>query len=411
VPDSGGPGGAQDQGPGGARDEGSSGVLRTEAWLWLVRGAGATVGALAVGLLAWLLLGALQVVLVVIVSILLAAGLEPVVGWLRGRTGLSRSATTLLVYAVFAGLVALLVLLVVPAAASQLNDLSARLPHLLAEVRAWTSTLEPRFIANGLTEAVDAIAAALRDPQAAEADPEDLVTVGLLVADALVTMVTVLTLVFFWLNGHQRIQRFALALLPAHHRAGVRRGWNEVETRLGLWVRGQLVLMGSIFLATTAAYLLLGLPNALLLGLIAGVAELIPILGPLLGAIPALIVAAVTGRPELVVLVAIVYLVIQVVEGNVLVPMVMRRTIGLPPFLVLVSLVVGATVGGLVGALLAIPLVAAAVVVLERTQARDVAISLEGRSASDAPTSDERDELGRVAAGQPIVDEESPRGP
>jgi predicted PurR-regulated permease PerM len=149
------------------------------------------------------------------------------------------------------------------------------------------------------------VTSTLRDPEATP-DPEALVDAGLAVADGAISVITVLTLVYFWITGHQRLQRFALALLPAEHRHGVRSGWNEVETRLGLWVRGQLILMAAIFSMTTVAYFVLGLPNALLLGLIAGLAEIIPIVGPLLGAIPALLVAAVTGQIELVVLVGIV---------------------------------------------------------------------------------------------------------
>ena len=208
-----------------------------------------------------------------------------------------------------------------------------------------------------------------------------------------------LTLVFFWLTGHQRLQRFSLAMLPADHRGGVREGWNEVELRLGLWVRGQLILMGSIFAMTTAAYTVIGLPNALLLGVIAGLAEIVPIVGPALGAVPALLVAAVNGKPETVVLVAIVYVVIQILEGNVLVPLVMRRTIGVPPFLVVLSLLMGAAVGGIVGAFLAVPIAAALIVVLERTQARETTVGLDGQSPA---TDDDEEQEDRDASAAPI---------
>jgi predicted PurR-regulated permease PerM len=382
-------------------------VLRSEAWVWLARGSGAAVGVLFVAAIAALVLGAGNVLVQVAIAILLAAGLEPVVGWLRGKTGLARSVTILLVYAGFMILTGLLLFLIVPAAISQLTEFSNRLPGLLADVRAFAVDIRPAVIADGLTNAIDALASTLRDPEA-EADPEALVDVGLAVADALIAVITVLTLVFFWLTGHPRIQRFTLALLPAEHRAGVRQGWNEVETRLGLWVRGQVILMGSIFLMTTVAYFILGLPNALLLGLIAGIAEIIPIVGPLLGAIPALLVAAVSGEVELVLLVAGVYVVIQVLEGNVLVPMVMKSTIGVPPFLVVVSLVVGAAAGGLIGALLAVPLVAAIVVILERAQDRETMVTLEGQGGPASLSEEERESMGRVSAGQPQADEGTP---
>src|SRR5215212_3119270 len=106
-------------------------------------------------------------------------------------------------------------------------------------------------------------------------------------------------------------------------RAGARDAWNEIETRLGLWVRGQLILMASIGVATGTAYTILGLPGSLMLALIAAFTEAIPIVGPLLGAIPAVLVAA-TVSPELAVVVAGVYIVIQLIEGSVLVPLVMR---------------------------------------------------------------------------------------
>jgi len=165
---------------------------------------------------------------------------------------------------------------------------------------------------------------------------------------------------------------------------------------MGLWVRGQLTLMASILVMTTVAYVLLDLPNALLLGVIAGIAELIPIVGPALGAIPALLVAAVTGDVQTVILVAVVYVVIQVVEGNVLVPIVMKNAIGVPPFLVIVALLIGGSVAGLVGALLAVPVAAALVVILERGQAREQSVALDG-GGTTAPSDEEREVQTTVA--------------
>ena len=142
------------------------------------------------------------------------------------------------------------------------------------------------------------------------------------------TLTTLLTIVFFWLVEHARLQRYMLSFAPLDRRAGARDAWNEIESRLGLWVRGQLILMGTMGVATGVAYTLLGLPGAVLLGLIAALAEAIPIVGPLLGAIPAVLVAA-TVSPEMAVIVAGIYVVIQLVEGSVLVPMVMRNSIGI----------------------------------------------------------------------------------
>jgi predicted PurR-regulated permease PerM len=136
----------------------------------------------------------------------------------------------------------------------------------------------------------------------------------------------------------------------------------------------------------------LGLDNALLLGVIAGLTEIIPIVGPAIGAIPALIVAFVQGGPELALLVAGVYIVIQVLEGNVLVPIVMKNAVGLPPFVVVVSLLIGAAVAGFVGALLAVPFAAALAVVGERAQARRTTVALETPVFAEAESGDAGEE-------------------
>jgi predicted PurR-regulated permease PerM len=160
-----------------------------------------------------------------------------------------------------------------------------------------------------------------------------------------------------------------------------------------MWVRGQLILMGAMGIATGIAYSILGLPSALLLALVAAVTEAIPIVGPLLGAIPAILVAA-TVSPELALVVAGIYVVLQIVEGNVLVPLVMRNTIGISPFLVIVSVLVGATAGGIIGALFAVPVAAAVVVLLERLQARKVPVAQDS-GAIDAIEPDEAESLRR----------------
>ena len=187
--------------------------------------------------------------------------------------------------------------------------------------------------------------------------------------------------------------------MPMHRRAGIRDAWNQVESRLGLWVRGQLILMATIGVATGIAYSLIGLPAALLLALIAAIAEIVPIVGPIIGAIPALIVATTLG-PEAVILTLGVYFLLHLIEGNVLVPMVMRNSVGLSPFLVLVSLLIGGTVGGILGAVVAVPIVAGISVVLERLQDREVPVPIDP-AAVETPSEDENAAKEQVSPDSP----------
>jgi predicted PurR-regulated permease PerM len=345
--------------------------MRVEFLGSAIRGAGLALGVAAVVGILLLANAAARVLLLIFIAILLASALEPVVLNLRGRLRLGRGSTILAVYVVFFVAVIGFALVVVPAALGQAQRIAASLPPLFDDLRAQAANLRPVALSESLTALIDAVSVNFQPAPPPEAD--EVVEVGTAVAEAAIALATVLTLVFFWLVENARLQRYALAYLPAHRRAGARTAWNEIERRLGLWVRGQLILMGAIGIATGIVYTVLGVPGAVILGLIAAVAEAIPIIGPLLGAIPAILVAA-TISPELALIVAGIYAVLQLIEGSVLVPIVMRNTIGISPFLVLVSLLIGGAAGGLLGALIAVPIAAAAEIVLSRLQARETPV-------------------------------------
>jgi predicted PurR-regulated permease PerM len=359
-----------------------------EATLWIQRGMALTAGALLILAVVWFALQAGSILVLVFLAVLLGAGLEPVVGWLRAHFAVGRTAGILLAYGAFLASIVVIAFLVVPTALNQLGLLARELPSILDQARSWAHELRPAVLASTITALLDA---AQRNLGQIAPNPDDVVQAGLTVAEAVVALVTLLTLVFFWLTEHARLQRYALAFVPEDRRAGTREAWNEVEARLGLWVRGQLTIMGSVALLTGVVYTALGLPSPLLLAIVAGIAEAIPLAGPTLGAIPAILVAS-TVSPELAVVVVVAYVVIQFIEGNVLVPMIMKNTIGLSPFLVLVSILVGAAVGGIVGALLAVPVAAAAEVILERLQARRLPVTQT--AAEDETGEKERDRLG-----------------
>jgi predicted PurR-regulated permease PerM len=357
---------------------------------WFIRGAGFAMGvALIVGLLV-LANAAARALLLVFVAVILAAGLEPFIGWIRGHVRLGRGVTILLVYGAFLLAVVGLSLVALPAAIAQLQSTVDLLPPFFDRIRAWAADLRPGALARGIESLVDAAARVVKPPVDAPPTTGQVVQVGLTFAEGVVSTVTVLTVVYLWLVEHARIQRYVLAFVPTHRRARARDVWNQIETRLGMWVRGQLILMGAMGAATTTAYALLGVPAPLLLGLIAAITEAIPLVGPLLGAIPAVIVAA-TVSPQLAVLVAGVYLVLQLLEGNLLVPLVMRNTVGISPFIVILSLLVGGAAGGLLGALLAVPIAAAIEVAIEGLQSRETPVAQDPTPASDASDEDESD--------------------
>ena len=366
--------------------------MRSEIPLWALRGMGLALGVALVYALVLVGIAAARVFLLVFIAVLLASALEPMLGRLRERlTIVGRAGTIIVVYLTFFVTVVGLAFVVVPAAIGQAERILADLPPFFAQARASAENIRPAALATSLTALIDSVSAALRPPEAP--DPDTVVAVGTTVAELVATLATLLTFVFLWLVERPRIQRYTLAFLPAEQRAGARSAWNDVELRLGLWVRGQLTLMATMGVMTGIAYTLLGVPGALLLALIAAITEAIPIVGPLLGAIPAVLVAA-TVSPELALIVAGIYVVLQFVEGNVLVPIVMRNAVGISPLLILVSLLIGAAAGGFVGAFLAVPVAASLEIVLQRLQAREEPVAQDPSAIE--PAEDDEDEDGRV---------------
>jgi predicted PurR-regulated permease PerM len=167
--------------------------------------------------------------------------------------------------------------------------------------------------------------------------------------------VLLFTMAFYWLTSREQTLALLLLLSPKAQRQNVHAIWNDIEFRLGAYVRGQVFLMLIIGLASYLGLLLLGVPFAPALALIAGITEAIPLVGPLIGAVPAVIVAF-TVSPVTGLLVAILYGVIQALENNVLVPKIMSSNVGLNPLVIIIAIVAGSTLNGVIGALLAIPL-------------------------------------------------------
>jgi predicted PurR-regulated permease PerM len=371
--------------------------MRTETISWAVRGAGLAIGVGTVVLLAFLAGAARDILLLVFLAVLLGAALEPLVGLIRGHIGIGRGLSILIVYATFLVAVLGVAVFLVPAALVQLGGAFDRLPEFLDRVRVWSANLRPEPLSDGVGALLDTVEAPFRAGKTP--DPDGIVGVSLAVGQVAAALVTLLALVFFWLTERSRLQRYALAFMPQERRAGIRDAWNEVESRLGMWVRGQLILMATIGIATGIAYSVLGLPGALLLALIAALTEVIPIVGPLIGAIPALLVAT-TISPETAILTLAIYLLIHAVEGNVLVPMVMRNTVGLSPFLVLVSLLIGGAAGGILGAIVAVPIVAGLTVILDRLQDRETPVQVDP-AAEKVPEEAVRQELERTSPDSP----------
>jgi predicted PurR-regulated permease PerM len=180
---------------------------------------------------------------------------------------------------------------------------------------------------------------------------------------AVVSAITVLILSLYMLLEGPAIKEGFLGLFPRRHHRQLETVLQHVGLKFGGWLRGQLLLGLILGVAAGVGTWILGLPYPFLLGVAAGVTELIPLIGPVLGAVPAVLVAL-FGPPWRLVAVIVFYTAIQQTEGNYLVPRVMKHAVGLSPLLTIIAIMVGANLMGILGALLAVPVAAALQVVL-----------------------------------------------
>jgi len=179
----------------------------------------------------------------------------------------------------------------------------------------------------------------------------------------LAQLVLVFVMTFYWLTAREPMLAFILRLSPMRIRGQVENIWNDVEGTLGAYLRGQAILMGAVGLASYLGLLVLGVPYAPALAVIAAITEAIPVVGPLAGAVPAVLLAFTVSWP-VALGGAVWYFLVQQLEAHVLVPKVMERAVGLNPLLVIVALIAGGLLSGVVGALLAIPVAGAAQVIV-----------------------------------------------
>ncbi len=350
------------------------------------RTAAATAAVAAVAAAFWLAIAFYQIILVFFLAVLLNTAFEPAIRRLTERR-VSRLWATVFVYGLICLLILVVLLLTVPLISTQSTVIWAAWTELLGELQTGLAASDnPLF--RRLGESIPAALTAFANPPAGAAEeaadplsPAALTYISL-ATRAFFTTVLVFVLAFYWSIESGRISQMILLLIPLERRPLVRSIAAEIEQKVGAYVLGQgllcLIIGGLSFLL----YLAIGLPYAFLLALIAGITEAIPTIGPVLGAVPAVLVAL-TGDPVDALWVLGGAAVIQLLENNLLVPRVMARAVGVRPLVTLLAILLFGALFGVVGALLAIPLSAVIEILMNRLLAQSEAIDWQnggGRS-------------------------------
>lgn len=303
-----------------------------------------------------------EILVVVLIAAILATGLSPVVErlahrtWTRRRRRLPRSAAIALVYlGVLVALVLAGGLLITPIVAESRQFVETA-PEFYQGLRAMLAGFQQRYAwLPDLTALLDRLP---HEAGRLTAYVGAATGVAFRVFGVVVSAITALILSIYMLLEGPTIKQGFLWLFPRQRRGQIEAVLGHVGLKFGGWLRGQLLLGLIIGAAAGLGTWAIGLPYPLLLGLAAGVTELIPMIGPVLGAVPAVLVAL-FGSTWQVVAVVVFFTVIQQIEGNILVPRVMKKAVGLSPLLTIVAIMIGAKLMGVLGALLAVPVAAA----------------------------------------------------
>lgn len=320
-----------------------------------------------VGLGFWLLYRFHQVIFILFIAIVIGTIIRPVVAWLQ-RRGLPQRGGIILVYLLLLALLAGFGLLLFPLIAEQSVTITVAVPGYYQSLREWM-TAHPSPLMESLTAVLPPT---LSLPEPIQQTGQEILdsagqALGYVGATARVifTAVIILLLAFYWTLDGPRTIHALLLLLPRGQRENSRELIAAIETKVSAYIAGQGVLILVVGSLSLAAYWLIGLPYVWVLAFVAGVMEVVPIIGPLLGAIPALLVALSLGTDKLI-WVVVATLVIQQIENSVLVPRIMRRAVGVNPFVSLLALFAFSSLLGVAGALMAIPLAAIIQLLLDR---------------------------------------------
>lgn len=182
------------------------------------------------------------------------------------------------------------------------------------------------------------------------------------------SILTVLVISFYLMLERTMLKREFLLLLPKKYQEKGLKTIAQIENKLGLWFRGQILLSVTIGLTIWIGLTILGLPFALPLGLLAGMLEIVPTIGPIISAVPAIIVAL-TISPQIAIVVTIFYILVQMIENNILVPKIMEKAVGLNPIVIIIGVLIGAKFLGILGALLSVPFIAMVLIIIKSFKA------------------------------------------
>lgn len=309
----------------------------------------------AFGILLWILFHILDIILLFFVAFILMSALNPLVERLR-RWKVPKILAVLVVFLLtLGGIISLLTAGLSPLV-SQTSNLVQRLGETI------NSLLQTNIVDQSVIQ------------QEVSKFSAQVVSITLDVFKNLISWVSVLVVTIYMLFDREKMENYVTSFF-GERQDKVKSLLRKIEDKLGAWLHGQLLLSAVVGILVYIGLVILGVEFALPLAIIAGLLEVVPVIGPIISAIPAILVGL-TVSPLFAALIGGLYLAVQQIENQIIVPQVMKRAVGLNPLLVILAVSVGGRLLGIAGALLAVPIA----VVIQLIVQEGLNIHAEGKS-------------------------------
>jgi len=305
----------------------------------------------------WFIFQIKDIIVSIFLSYIIMAAVLPMVEYLRSKR-VPKIFAVLIPYLGITIAIFLLILPLVPFVFDQISSLVSQFPKLLDQsAKTFHVTIDPKDVQSHINNQIDTIG-------------QNALDFTTKFFGGVFSIITIFVVSFYLLMYSDAFKKFMASLFHSNKREFVHSALNRVNDKLGAWLRGQILLMIFIGLFSWIGLTLLGVPYALPLALLAGLLEIVPTVGPIISAIPAAIVAL-TISPTMAVAVVVLYLLIQMLENQLLVPKIMEKAVGLNPVVVILGVMIGANLMGIAGALLAIPFISFIIVIFNSFKTMD----------------------------------------
>jgi len=315
-----------------------------------------------------------DVIVILFFAIIIASAVGPFANWLESKK-FPRLLGVLLLYLAFFGLVVFLLSLIVPFIAVELGQLTQALPDFVSNLsgaleKAQQTTSSRYFDFFGeIQNTLDSFS------QFLIAYSQSAFGLIINVFGGILSFVAIIIISFYLSVMRRGVIGFISSVMPEKYESYVIGLWKRAEFKVGRWLQGQLLLALSVGLMVFVGLSLLNVKYALLLGIVAMILEIVPMVGPVLAAIPGLILAF-SQSPALGIWVLVFYVAVQQIENHILTPLILGKTLGLNPVTVILALLIGGKVAGIIGILIAVPVAVVIVEILD-----DLAKQKESRRA------------------------------